>query len=129
MVRVCRSQPRASAKAPIACSMISRGIRAPSRITPFALRTASANGPAQVSPNNEQALSPPEDDSTGNRHPRREPGVRAAEPGSGGRSPPHVVLLDVGDGHDGGRLREGFGLVLGADALDVVAAALGEARG
>src|SRR5690242_12387571 len=49
MVRVCRSQSRASAKAPIACSMISRGIRAPSRMTPFALRTASANGAAQVS--------------------------------------------------------------------------------
>src|SRR5689334_24485446 len=39
------------------------------------------------------------------------------------------LLLDVGDGHDGGRLREGFGLVRGADALDVVAAALGEPLG
>ena len=36
-------------QAPIACSMISRGIRAPSRITPCALRTASANGAAQLS--------------------------------------------------------------------------------
>src|SRR5208283_5752603 len=39
------------------------------------------------------------------------------------------ALFDVGDGHDGGCLREGLGLVLGADALDVAAAALGETLG
>src|SRR6266700_4191041 len=36
-------------------------------------------------------------------------------------------LLHVGDGDYGGCLREGFGLVLGADAVDVAATALGEA--
>src|SRR6185312_14706114 len=70
----------------------------------------------QVSTNDEHGLSPPEDDSAGKRHPPR-------------AEPPRAGLLDVGDGHDGGRLREGFGLVRGADAVDVVAAALGEARG
>src|SRR5271157_6010695 len=49
MVWACRSQSRVSARALTACSMISRGIRAPSRMTPLASRTASANGPAQVS--------------------------------------------------------------------------------
>src|SRR6266516_6916123 len=75
---------------------------------------------------------PRESDTRGGRSPAGFWGVRGGRSpagfwGSAGGGAPRV-LLDVGDGHDGGRLREGFGLVLGADALDVVAAALGEAR-
>src|SRR5271165_2669273 len=51
-------------------------------------------------------------------------GRRGAALGPEGRK-----LLDVGDGHDWGGLREGLGLVLGPDAVDIAAAALGEAFG
>src|SRR6516164_2796572 len=40
-----------------------------------------------------------------------------------------TALLDVGDGLDRGRLWQGLGLVMGPDALDVVAAPVGETLG
>src|SRR5207248_10238112 len=40
-----------------------------------------------------------------------------------------VGLFDVGDGEDGWGLGDGLGLVLGTDAFDVAAAALGESLG
>src|SRR5580704_1020285 len=58
------------------------------------------------------------------------PVAAAVDPGRlTGGGPGADRLLDVGDGLDRGRLRQRLGLVVGADALDVVTAPVGEPLG